>query len=96
MVAVAVLFAILGHARAALLLTTGGYATGLIGGAFVQLPYVVYPTLTLSAAASPQPVLEDFLITALIGAPMVILAVAAWHALSLRPSASETALRPPR
>jgi cytochrome d ubiquinol oxidase subunit II len=96
MVTGAVLFAILGHARTALLLTTGGYATGLIGGAFAQLPYLVYPTLTLSAAASPQPVLEDFLITALIGAPLVLLAVAAWHALSLRPSASEIALRPPR
>jgi cytochrome bd ubiquinol oxidase subunit II len=95
MVAVAVLFAILGHARAALLLTTCGYAIGLIGGAFVQLPYVVYPTLTLSAAASPPAVIQDFLITAVIGAPLVILAVAAWHVLSLRPSASETALRPP-
>jgi cytochrome bd ubiquinol oxidase subunit II len=96
MITGAVLFAILGHARTALLLTTGGYATALIAGAFVQLPYLVYPTLTLSAAASPQPVLEDFLITALIGAPLVILTVAAWHALSLRPSASESALRPPR
>lgn len=96
LVALAVLLAILRRARAALVLTVCGYAIGLIGGAFVQLPYLVYPTLTLQAAASPQPVLEDFLITAAIGAPLVILAVAGLHLLRLRPSVSEIAFRSPR
>jgi cytochrome d ubiquinol oxidase subunit II len=93
-VAGGVLLAILGRARAALLLTLGGYIVGLVGGAFIQLPYLIYPTLTLHAAASPRPVLEDFLGTAIVGAPLVIVAVAALHLLSVRPSASEIALRP--
>lgn len=61
-----------GRTRPAALLTAAGYFGGLIGGAFAQLPYLVYPTLTLHEAAGPSASVSTFLIAAAAGGPLLI------------------------
>jgi cytochrome bd ubiquinol oxidase subunit II len=70
--------------RLAALATVAGYLTGFLGGAFAQLPYVVYPELKLSAAASPSSTLSAFLIAAAVGAPALIAAVGVLYSVVLR------------
>lgn len=63
-----------------------GYVVGLVGGAFAQLPYLVYPSLTLSEAASPPSTVAAFLLTAAVGGPLLLAAKATLYATTLRPA----------
>ncbi len=69
----------------AVLLTGFGYLLGLLGGAFAQPPYVVYPSLTLSEAASPTSSIAAFLLATAIGGPLLIAAMVVLYATALRP-----------
>lgn len=73
----------------AALLTGFGYLLGLVGGAFAQLPFVVYPSLTLSEAASPTSSIAAFLLTTAIGGPLLIAAMVVLYATTLRPARPE-------
>lgn len=71
---------------AAVLLTGSGYLIGLVGGAFAQLPYLVYPSLTLEQAASPESSIAAFLVASAIGGPLLLAAMAVLYAVTLRPA----------
>lgn len=68
------------------LLTGVGYLTGLLGGAFVQLPYVIYPALTLQQAASPRSSIASFLVASAIGGPLLAAALAVLYSTTLAPT----------
>ena len=70
---------------AAALLTFVGYLCGLLGGAFAQLPYMVYPALTLSEAAAPGATLVAYLVVTGLGAPLLIAAMVALYHTTLGP-----------
>jgi cytochrome bd ubiquinol oxidase subunit II len=79
-----------GRVRVAVPLTAAGYLTGFLGGAFAQLPYIVYPGLTLSAAASPASTLTAFLVVVAIGAPALLVAVGVLYSVVLRSAGTVT------
>lgn len=72
----------------AVALTAVGYATGLIGGAFALAPYLTYPTLEISEAASADNVIVAYLIATAIGAPLLIAALAIMYRTVLAPTAA--------
>lgn len=72
------------HALAALL-TFGGYFAGLVGGAFAQFPYMVYPLLTVHEAAAPSATLVAYLIITGVGAPLLVAALLALYHTTLGP-----------
>ena len=84
------------YARAALLVF-GGYFVGLLGGAFAQLPYMVYPALTLDQAASPDASLAAYLAVTGLGFPLLLAALLALYHTTLGPGrgADEPASTPP-
>ena len=71
----------------AALLTFGGYFSGLLGGAFAQLPYLVYPSLTLHEASSGSTATTAYLISTGVGAPLLLGALVALYHLTLGPRA---------
>lgn len=78
--------------RAAVLLTGSGYLAGLLGGAYAQLPYLIYPALTLHQAASPHPTLTAFVAASAIGLPLLLVAIGLLYWLTLRPGQAEAIL----
>ncbi len=72
------------HASAALLVF-GGYFAGLMGGAFVLYPYMVYPSLTVSEAAAPDASLTGYLIVTGVGAPLLVAALLSLYHTALGP-----------
>ena len=72
------------HAAAALLVFAG-YLSGLLGGAFAQLPYLVYPSLTVEAAAAPASTLVAYLAVTAVGGPLLIAAMVALYHTTLGP-----------
>ena len=72
------------YARAALL-TFGGYFAGLMGGAFAQYPYLVYPQLTVEEAAAPDGSLSAYLLVTAVGGPLLIAAMVALYHTTLGP-----------
>ena len=71
----------------AALLTFAGYLSGLLGGAFAQLPYLVYPSLTLEEAASPDATLTAYLISTAIAGPVLLIAMGVLYHLTVGPRA---------
>lgn len=71
----------------AALLTFAGYLCGLLGGAFAQLPYLVYPSLTLEEAASPDTTLTAYLVATGVGAPLLLAAMVVLYHLTVGPRA---------
>ncbi len=69
----------------AALLVFGGYFAGLLGGAFAQLPYMVYPALTLEQAASPDASLTAYLAVTGLGFPLLVAALLALYHTTLGP-----------
>jgi cytochrome d ubiquinol oxidase subunit II len=72
------------HALAALLVFAG-YLAGLLGGAFAQLPYLIYPGLTLERAAAPDSTLMAYLVVTAAGGPLLIAAMVALYHTTLGP-----------
>lgn len=70
----------------AVILTASGYLLGLLAGAFAQLPYLIYPSLTLDQAASPHASISAFVIASAIGGPLLLAALAVLYATTLRPA----------
>lgn len=70
----------------ALALTVAGYLLGLVSGAFAQLPYLIYPSLTLDAAASPHASITAFVLATAIGGPLLLAALATLYWTTLRPN----------
>jgi cytochrome bd ubiquinol oxidase subunit II len=81
------------YARAALL-TFLGYLAGLLGGAFAQLPYLVYPSLTLEEAAAPRATLVAYLAVTAVGGPLLIAAMVALYHTTLGPDRRRSAGAP--
>jgi cytochrome bd-type quinol oxidase subunit 2 len=73
------------HYGAAALLVFSGYLSGLLGGAFAQLPYMVYPSLTVDAAAAPDASLVAYLAVTAVGGPLLIAAMVALYHTTLGP-----------
>lgn len=71
--------------RAAAVVSGCGYLIGLVGGAFAQLPYVVYPALTIEEAASPKSSILGFLVVTAAGGPLLLLVIGMMYALVLSP-----------
>lgn len=69
----------------AALLTFAGYLSGLLGGAFAQLPYMVYPELTLEESAAPDETLVAYLIVTAVGLPLLLAAMVALYHTTLGP-----------
>lgn len=69
----------------AVVLTFAGYLLGLVSGAIAQLPYLVYPALTLEQGSSPRSSIVAFLIAAALGGPLLLAGVVTLYATSLRP-----------
>lgn len=78
------------YTRAALL-TFGGYFAGLIGGAFAQYPYLVYPELTVEEAAAPGSTLSAYLVVTAVGGPLLIGAMVALYHTTLGPQRRRSA-----
>lgn len=72
------------HPLLAVTISAAGYLVGLVGGAYAQLPYVVYPALTIGAAASPRPSVVAFLLAAALGGPLLLAATGVLYAATLR------------
>lgn len=72
------------HATAALLVFAG-YLAGLVGGAFAQLPYLIYPDLTLAEAAAPDATLVAYLVVTAVGGPLLVGAMVALYHTTLGP-----------
>jgi cytochrome d ubiquinol oxidase subunit II len=72
------------YGRAALL-TFAGYLSGLLGGAFAQLPYLVYPSLTLHEATSGSTATTAYLVATGVGAPLLLAAMLVLYHLTLGP-----------
>ncbi len=72
------------HATAALLVF-GGYFAGLIGGAFVPYPYMVFPQLTIAEAAAPDATLVGYLVVTGVGGPLLVAALLALYHTTLGP-----------
>lgn len=79
----------------ALGLVIGGYITGLVSGAFAQLPYLIYPSLTIDAAASPHISITAFVITTAVGGPLLLAALSVLYWTTLRPAPRAPMLSPP-
>jgi cytochrome d ubiquinol oxidase subunit II len=73
------------HYASAALLTFAGYFAGLLGGAFAQLPYLVYPALKVSQAAAPDSTLLAYLVVTGVGGPLLLGALVALYHLTLGP-----------
>lgn len=69
----------------AALLVFAGYLAGLMGGAFAQLPYLVYPALTLEQAAAPNATLGAYLAVTGLGFPLLMAAMLALYHTTLGP-----------
>lgn len=69
----------------AALLTFAGYFAGLVGGALSQLPYMIYPALTVDQAAAPHATLVAYLIITAVGAPLLVAAMVALYHTVLGP-----------
>lgn len=69
----------------AALLTASGYFAGVIGGAFAQYPYLVYPSLTVNEAAAPHQTLLAYLISTAVGGPLLLGALVVLYHLTLGP-----------
>lgn len=78
----------------AALVTGLAYVVGLVGGAFAQLPYLVYPALTLDQAAAPGTSVAAFLAAAAFGAPLLAAAMAVLYATALAPARGESRAEP--
>ena len=77
----------------AALLTFIGYLCGLLGGAFAQLPYLVYPAMTVSEAAAPRESIVAWMIATGLGAPFLIFAMLALYHTTLGPQRERTKRR---
>lgn len=77
------------YARAALL-TFVGYFCGLLGGAFAQLPYMVYPAMTISEAAAPESSIFAWMLATGLGAPLLVVAMVALYHMTLGPQRGGT------
>jgi cytochrome bd-type quinol oxidase subunit 2 len=71
----------------AAVLTFAGYFAGLIGGAFAQYPYMVYPVLEIPEAAGPDPTLVAYLAVTAVGGPLLLAAMVALYHTTLGPAA---------
>lgn len=76
---------------AAAVLTALGYGAGLLGGAFAQLPYLVYPALRVEDAASPSGTLTPFVISSATAGPVLLIALVVLYGTALAPAASGAA-----
>lgn len=75
----------------AALLVFGGYFAALMGGAFVQYPYMVYPELTIAEGAAPSESLLFYLVITALGGPLLIAAMLALYNTALGPERAQSA-----
>ena len=72
------------------LLIFAGYFAGLMGGAFMMYPYMVYPELTISEGAAPDASLLFYLVITAVGLPLLIAAMVALYNMTLGPERAQS------
>ncbi len=79
------------HYAMAALTIFAGYFLGLMGGAFAQLPYLIYPAMTISEAAAPRGSLIAYLVATGAGAPLLLVAMLALYHTTIGPGGRHSA-----